>query len=141
MKQDNRIGQKKKGDVMDKDEAEKRKNEIEKLIKATLGEDDVQEIALLVRKSQKDMLSDTLRGSGLAVVVLFSKVEEHNKKILGSIGENAEDYYQSHIFLRLKDSELIFKVLQYSGMSSAPSEKAKAMVDFYTKDSFGETFQ
>lgn len=141
MKQDNRIGQKKKGDVMDKDEAEKRKNEIEKLIKATLGEDDVQEIALLVRKSQKDMLSDTLRGSGLAVVVLFSKVEEHNKKILGSIGENAEDYYQSHIFLRLKDSELIFKVLQYSGMSSAPSEKAKAMVDFYTKDSFGETLQ
>jgi hypothetical protein len=126
---------------MDKDEAEKRKNEIEKLIKATLGEDDVQEIALLVRKSQKDMLSDTLRGSGLAVVVLFSKVEEHNKKILGSIGENAEDYYQSHIFLRLKDSELIFKVLQYSGMSSAPSEKAKAMVDFYTKDSFGETLQ
>jgi hypothetical protein len=131
----------KKGEVMDKDEAEKRKNEIEKLIKATLGEDDVQEIALLVRKSQKDMLSDTLRRSGLAVVVLFSKVEEHNKKILGSIGENAEDYYQSHIFLRLKDSELIFKVLQYSGMSSAPSEKAKAMVDFYTKDSFGETLQ
>ncbi len=114
---------------------------IEEFIKANFGEAPVQEIVMLVRKDQRDPFIQTLKGSGLAVVAMLSKMADHNVKQLESIGQDVDDYWQVHVLVLVEQTELLLKVLQNSGMSSMTSANAKAIVDFYTKDSSGETLQ
>jgi hypothetical protein len=118
------------------------KNElIEKFIKANFGDEPVQEIVLLVRKDHREPFIQTLKGSGLAVIAMLSKMAEHNVKRLESMGQDINDYWQVHVLVKFEQSELLLKVLQNSGMSSMASQNAKAIVDFYTKDGSGETLQ
>lgn len=118
-----------------------RNQAIEEFIKANFGEDPVQEIVMLVRKDQRDPFIQTLKGSGLAVVAMLSKMAEHNIKQLQSMGQDIDDYWQVHVLVKFEQAELLLKVLQNSGMSSMTSANAKAIVDFYTKDGSGETLQ
>lgn len=118
------------------------KNEaIEEFIKANFGDEPVQELVLLVRKEQRDPFVKTLKGSGLTVVAMLAKMAEHNKKQIVDAGGDIEDYWQVHVLVKLDQTEMLLRVLQSSGLTSMASEKAKAMVDFYTNDGSGETLQ
>ena len=115
--------------------------EIEQFIRANFGDREVQEVVLLVRKEQHNIFIQTLKGSGLTVVAMLSKMTEHNVKQLEKMGESIDNYWQIHVLILPEQTPLLFKVLQHSGMSGVSSDKAKAIVDFYTKDGSGENIQ
>lgn len=107
---------------------------IEEFIKANFGDELVSESILLVKKDQANVFQETLRGAGIPVVALLSKMADHNIKTIESTGQNPEDFWQVHVLAKEKDTASLMRALQNSEMNSQISLKAQAIVDFYTNN-------